>query len=121
MLAGWRTSRDIARLLAGAEGLERSPQGEAARAREALGRAGPAALPALRSANARLTAEYEACYRQLKAGPLAGPLAEPGPFANYALKTEAQKRHRHVVATRQARVADVIAEIERGEEGARGE
>lgn len=100
-------SRKISKLLKSCETLERSPQGEAKRAHDTLVKMGAKALPALRAKNEQLIAEHQRYSEWLKSGP------SPNPYDNYALKSDAEKRNRYVIEIKQARVVDVIEEIER--------
>ena len=106
MFEQFTISRNISKLLKSSETLEQSPQGEAKRAHDTLVRIGARALPALRAKNKRLIAEHQAYSESLKSGP------SPNPYENYALKSDAEKRYRYVIEVRQARIVDLIEEIE---------
>ena len=102
-----RTWRNITKLLKSCETLERSPRGESNRAHDALVKIGARALPALRAKNERLIAEHQAYSEWLKSGPSANP------YENHALKSDAEKKYRYILEIKQARVVDVIENIER--------
>ena len=97
---------NIRKLLKSCDTLERYPQGESKRAYEILVKIGSRALPALRAKNEQLIAEHQAYSDRLKAG------QSSNPYENYALKSDAEKRYRYVIEIKQARIVDVIEEIE---------
>ena len=97
---------NIRKLLKSCDMLERYPEGEPRQAHEILVKIGSRALPALKAKNEHLIAEHQAYSRWLKKGPFSNP------YENYALKSDADKRYRYVIEIKQARVVDVIEEIE---------
>jgi hypothetical protein len=98
---------NVSRLLKSCETLELSLQGKPKRAHDKLVKLGAKALPTLRSRNRRLIAEHRAYSDWLKSGP------STNPFQNFGLKSDTEKHHRYVIEMKQARVADVIEDIER--------
>ena len=99
-------SRNVSKLLKSCETLERSPQGESKHAHDTLVKFGARALPALRAKNEQLIAERQAYSEWLKSGPSSNP------NENYSLRSDAEKRYRCVIEVKQARVVDLIEEIE---------
>lgn len=98
--------RKFQMLLEGTDTLTIPLDGKAKEAHARLVQMGQRALPALRVKNQRLIADYQAYCEWLKGGPSANP------YENYSLRSDAEKQHRHVMEMQQARIMDVIQEIE---------
>jgi len=107
-------SGNIYTLIKSSDTLERYPEGESKRAYDRLVKMGPRALQALQARNARLIAEHQAYSESLKVGP------SWNPYENYGQKSDAEKRYRYVIEIRQARIVDVITEIETAVRGGAG-
>lgn len=63
-------------------------------------------IASLEGKNDRLIAEWLAYSERLKTGPSSNP------FENYDMRSDAEKCYRYVIETKQARVVDVIKQIE---------
>jgi hypothetical protein len=100
-------SRYISNMLKSCETLERSPKGEAKHAYDTLVNLGAKALPALRAKKEQLIAEHQVYLEWLNSG------ASSNPYKNYSQKSDAEKRYRYVLEVKQARIIDLIEEIER--------
>ncbi len=87
--------------------LDRSPEGESKRAFDRLVKIGSRALPTLQARNLKLIGQHERYSNQLKSGSFWNP------YDNYGAKSDSDKRYRYVIEIKQARVVDVIEEIER--------
>jgi hypothetical protein len=94
------------RIIGGADRLTIPLEGRAKEAHSRLVNIGSRALPALREKNERLIAEHQAYREWLRTGLSSNPLE------NYSLKSDAEKQYRHVIEMQQARVLNVIKEIE---------
>lgn len=99
-------SWNISKLLNSCETLEQIPQGESKKAYDTLVKMGAKVLPALKDKNAQLINEHLLYSEWLKSG------SSPNPYENYALKSNAEKRYRYVIEVKQARIVDVMEEIE---------